>query len=159
MAQGCVYKTGRFMHQRDLVDLPLLCWQKGGDCLHRLHEHEHTRLRLAAPSVGIAPCFTTWHSGDYAVQNKPTHMQASTSTKPSSGQGVLVLARIWVLVYFLGRDVSAYQQAWRQTNGRPTTGEPNEEAGHLGGEMFTKPSGEWRMWVRMGRRPKGSIYR
>ena len=42
---------------------------------------------------------------------------------------------------------------------RPITGEPNEEAGHLGGEMFTKPSGEWRMWVRMGRRPKGSIYR
>ena len=118
MAQGCVYKTGRFMHQRDLVDLPLLCWQKGGDCLHRLHEHEHTRLRLAAPSVGTAPCFTTWHSGDYAVQNKPTHMQASTSTKPSSGQGVLVLARIWVPVYFLGRDGSAYQQAWRQTNGQ-----------------------------------------
>jgi len=51
MAQGCVYKTGRFMHQRDPVDLPLLCWQKGGDCLHRLHEHEHTRLRLAAPSA------------------------------------------------------------------------------------------------------------
>ena len=42
---------------------------------------------------------------------------------------------------------------------RPITGEPNEEAGHLGGEMFTKPSGEWRMWVRKGRRPEGSIYR
>jgi len=62
----------------------------------------------------------------------------------------------------LGRDESAYQQAGRQTYGRLTTGQGrNGGAGHSGGKMFTKLSGECRMWVgvRMGRRPEGSFYR
>ena len=48
MARGCVYKTGYFMHQRDLVDLSLLCPVKSEDLRNQLldHEHEHTSLRL-----------------------------------------------------------------------------------------------------------------
>jgi len=78
------------MHQRDLVDLLMLCWQKGRDCWNRFptHEHEHTRLRLAAPSSGTAACFTMEHSGATRYKQANTHTGKCINKNIKWSQGI-----------------------------------------------------------------------